>query len=285
MSDYWCQTIRCPTTWCQTIRCPITWWRTIRCPTTWRRTIRCPTTWCRAIRCQATLKLTGCRRGFWTLWCQNGCVSWSTWTAVCQSFGHGWVSDFWPWIDIHRVNIKLGVSDSENFGCHGLVLTVNPFLNSWCRILAFTLTGLWNTGLWDTGQGIYIDRTFKHGALRYWPRHLHWQDFQTRCCGILAMLAFTLTGLPNTGLWDTGHDIYIDRTFKHGAVGYWPRHLHWQDFQTRGCGILAKAFTLTGLSNTGLWDTETRMWTECAQLVWSVRLAADTILLIGASAV
>ena len=92
--------------------------------------------------------------------------------------------------------------------------------------MTFTLTGFSNTGLWDTGQCIYIDRTFKHGAVGYWPWHLHWQDFQTRGCGILAK-AFTLTGLSNTGLWDTGQSIYIDRTFKHGAVGYRNSHVDW----------------------------------------------------------
>ena len=74
----------------------------------------------------------------------------------------------------------------------------------------------------------------------------------TRACGLLAM-ALTLTGL----------------------------------FPTRACGLLATALTLTGPfpGYTGLWETEPRMWTESAQLVWSVRLAANTIFVSGASAV
>ena len=75
----------------------------------------------------------------------------------------------------------------------------------------------------------------------------------TRGCGIPPMAALTLTGL----------------------------------FPARVCGLLAMALTLTGPfpGYTGLWETEPRMWTESAQLVWSVRLAADTIFVSGASAV
>ena len=110
------------------------------------------------------------------------------WISGCQTSGHGSIST-------DRV-IKLGVSDSENIGRHGLASTVSPVFK---QLVSNT--------------GIYIDRTLKHGVS------------------------------------DTGHGIYIDyRTFKHrvsdiGHGIYFDSH----DFQTRGCGILAMAFTLTGL--------------------------------------